>query len=114
MGMQCVKLTDDELLHAIAQNTDELSTLVRVIDADVRVGDTSRAHSRSYAEAVNNFEREYREHIVELRHRHHCLEKTVDLNRQRKSFRIKLRSIKIILARLVRSIILAIVVVLVA
>ena len=105
--MQCVKLTDDELLRAIAQNTDELLALLRLIDADVRIGDTSRARSRSYAEAVNNFECEYREYIVELRHRHHYLEKTVDLNRERTWFRIEPRSIKTILARLVRSVTLA-------
>jgi hypothetical protein len=104
MGMQCVKLTDDELLRAIAQNTDELSALLRLIDADVRIGDTSRAQSSSYAEAVNKFECEYREYIAELRCRHHCLDKSVDLNREREWFRIETGSIKTILARLVRSV----------
>jgi hypothetical protein len=105
MGMQCAKLTDDELWRAIAQNTDELSALLGFIAADIRVGmaHTPRARSRSYAEAVNNFECEYREYIAELRHRHHYLEKTVDVDRERKWFRIELRLVKTILARLVRS-----------
>jgi hypothetical protein len=106
MGMQCARLTDDELLRAIAQNTDELSALLSLVEAEVRIGDTSRVRSRSYAEAVNNFECEYREYIAELHHRHHYLEKTVNLNRE--LFCIEPRSTKAIPARLVRSIILAI------
>ena len=73
--MQRAKLTDDELWRTIAQNTDEFSAFLRVIDADVRIGDTSRARSRSYAEAVTYFECEYRDCILELRHRHLRLEK---------------------------------------
>jgi hypothetical protein len=107
MGMQCVKLTDDELLRAIARNTDELSSLLRLVDADVRIGDTSRAQSRSYVEAVNKFECEYREYIAELRHRHYCLEKTVDHNHAREWFRLDPRSIKTIVVRFVRSVTLA-------
>jgi hypothetical protein len=104
--MQCAKLTDDELWYAITQNTDELSAILRHLDADVRIGiaGTRCARSRSYSEAVNKFECEYREYIAELRRRHHCPEKSVGLNRGRKWFRIDPRSIKTILARLVRGV----------
>lgn len=107
MGMQCANLTDDELWRTIAQNTDEFSTLLRVIDADVRIGDTSRARSRSYAEAVTYFECEYRDCILELRHRHLCLEKTADPNHARKWSRIEPRSIKTIMGYLATSVALA-------
>jgi len=105
-NMQCAKLTDDELWYAITQNTDELSAILRHLDADVRIGiaGTRCARSRSYSEAVNKFECEYREYIAELRRRHHCPEKSVGLNRGRKWFRIDPRSIKTILARLVRGV----------
>jgi hypothetical protein len=75
--MQCAKLTDDELWHAITQNTDELSALHRHLDADVRIGisGTPCARSRSYSEAVNKFECEYREYIAELDRRYRWSEK---------------------------------------
>ena len=66
------KLTDDELWRAIAQNTEEMSELVHQLDTDVRMKIFSPpcARSRSYLEAVNKFEREYREFTAELRHRY--------------------------------------------
>jgi hypothetical protein len=70
--MRHVKLTDDELWRAIAQNTDEMSELVHQFDTDVRMGIffLPCARSRSYLEAVNKFEREYQEYTAELRRRH--------------------------------------------
>jgi hypothetical protein len=105
--MQRATLTDDELWRAITQNTDELSALLRHLDEDVRVGIASTNLVPSLAptlEAVNKFECEYQECIAELRRRHHCPEGSVGLNRERKSFRIYPRSIKTILARLVRGV----------
>ena len=103
-GMQCAKLTDDELWRAITQNTDELSALLGNLDADVRVGiaGTPCARSRSYSEAVNKFEREYREYIDELRRRHRCPEKSVHFNRERMWFRKD--PLKTILVSLVKSV----------
>jgi hypothetical protein len=70
--MRHVKLTDDELWRAIAQNTDEMSELVHQFDTDVRMGTffLPCARSRSYLEAVNKFEREYQEYTAELRRRY--------------------------------------------
>ena len=70
--MRHVKLTDDELWRAIAQNTDEMSELVHQFDTDVRMGIffLPCARSRSYLEAVNKFEREYQEYTAELRRRY--------------------------------------------
>jgi hypothetical protein len=75
--MQCAKLTDDELWCAITQNTDELSAVLHHLDADVRIGiaGTPCARSRSYSEAVNRFECEYREYIAELDRRYRWSEK---------------------------------------
>ena len=70
--MRHVKLTDDELWRAIAQNTEEMSALVHQLDTDVLTGifSPSCAQSRSYLEAVDKFEREYREYTAELRRRY--------------------------------------------
>jgi hypothetical protein len=70
--MRRVKLTDNELWRAIAQNTEEMSPLITQFDTDVRTGifSTPRARSRSYFKAVNKFEREYQEYTAELRRRY--------------------------------------------
>jgi len=70
--MRHVKLTDDELWRAIAQNTEEMSALITQFDTDVRTGIffLPSARSRSYLEAVNKFEREYQEYTAELRRRY--------------------------------------------
>jgi hypothetical protein len=70
--MRHVKLTDDELWRAIAQNTEEMSALVHQSDADSRTGVLAApcAGSRSYSEAVNKFEREYQDYVAEIRRRY--------------------------------------------
>jgi hypothetical protein len=66
-----VNLTDDELWHAIAQNTDELLTLL-ALDADIGVNEPDKRSvlMRSHLKTMNRLQREYRGYTAELRRRH--------------------------------------------
>jgi hypothetical protein len=68
-------LTDDELLLAIASNTNSFSALIEKqleLDAGVGVPDanTRRNLMRFNVQTINNHHREYREYIAELRRRY--------------------------------------------
>jgi hypothetical protein len=68
-------LTDDELLLAIASNTNSFSALIEKqfeLDAGLGVPDpnTRRNLMRFNVQAINNYHREYREYITELRRRY--------------------------------------------
>jgi hypothetical protein len=74
--VQFVNLTDDELWHTIAANTDALSELLDQrfeLDAEINgVTDLARRSKlmSAYMGAVNQFEAEYRAYTAELRRRH--------------------------------------------
>lgn len=74
--MQCVNLTDDELLRAIAQNTDGMSDLIDCrVQLDAEISDLNDPAERSdlmnhYLGMINNFEAEYRACTAELSRRH--------------------------------------------
>jgi hypothetical protein len=68
-------LTDDELLRAIARNTDSFSTLIEKhfeLDAGLGVPDPNirRNLMRFNIQAINNYHREFGEYIAELRRRY--------------------------------------------
>ena len=68
-------LTDDELLLAIARNTNSFSALIEKqfeLDAGLGVPDpnTRRNLMRFNVQAINKYHREYREYIDELRRRY--------------------------------------------
>jgi hypothetical protein len=74
--VQCVNLTDDELLRVIAENTDAMVGLIHYrieLDAEISSADDSVRRSElmhSYVGWVNKFESEYRACTGELRRRH--------------------------------------------
>ena len=74
--MQCVNLTDEELLRAIAENTDGMSDLINCrVQFDAEISDLDDPAERSelmnyYVGRLNNFESEYRAYTTELRRRH--------------------------------------------
>jgi hypothetical protein len=68
-------LTDDELLLAIASNTNSFSALIeKQFELDAGVGapdpNTRRNLLRFNVQTINNYHREYREYIAELRRRY--------------------------------------------
>lgn len=73
--MQIIDLTDDELLRAIAANTDAMSDLLHQrVQLDAAISNLSDPFNRSelltsYVGTVNNFESEYRACAAELRRR---------------------------------------------
>jgi len=66
-----VKLTDDELWHAIAQNTDELLKLL-ALDADIGANEYDKRPDlmRSHLKTINRIQRDYRSYAAELRRRY--------------------------------------------
>jgi hypothetical protein len=70
--MRRVNMTDDELWHAISQNTGALSALLhRQLEMDD--ADPGVTHTRMKADLIhfaNRFQREYRECVAELRRRY--------------------------------------------
>ena len=74
--MQCVDLTDDELLRAIAVNTDAVSDLLHHrAELDAKISSTTDPIRRSellssYMGAASKFETEYRTYTAELRRRY--------------------------------------------
>lgn len=74
--MQCVNLSDDELLRAIAANTDTMSDLLHQrADLETEISGTTDFAKRaalmtSYMTAVNRFESDYRACTAELRRRY--------------------------------------------
>ena len=69
------QLTDDELLLAMASNTNSFSALIEKqyeLDAGVGAPDpnTRRNLMRFNVQTINNYHREYREYIAELRRRY--------------------------------------------
>jgi len=69
--VQWVNLTDDELWHAIAQNTDELLRLL-ALDAAIGVNQPDKRTDlmRSHLKMMNQLQREYRGYAAELRRRY--------------------------------------------
>ena len=71
--MQPMLLTDDELLLAIAENTDAMSALVcERAELEAGVGEPTDANSwlmQSNAQKIHTFERQYQEYTNELRRR---------------------------------------------
>ena len=73
--MRNLHLTDDQLLLAIASNTNSFSALIEKqfeLDAGLRVADpnTRRNLMRFNVQTMNKYHREFREYIAELRRRH--------------------------------------------
>ena len=74
--MQCADLTDDELLHTIAENTAGMSDLIDCrVQIDEEINDLNDPAERSelmdyYVRKLNIFEAEYRSCTAELRRRH--------------------------------------------
>ena len=74
--VQCVNLSDDELLRAIAANTDAVSDLLHQraeLEAEIiSIIDPARRTElmSSYVGAVDRFESEYRACTAELRRRY--------------------------------------------
>jgi hypothetical protein len=74
--VQCVDLTDDELLRAIAANTDAVSDLLHQrAELEAEISGMSDPATRtelmsSYVGTVNKFESEYRTYAAELRRRY--------------------------------------------
>jgi hypothetical protein len=62
--MQCARLTDDDLWHAIAQNTETMSVLLR------EEAQSSDADSIAVHVLASRFQREYRQYVAELQRRH--------------------------------------------
>jgi len=73
--VRIIDLTDDELLRAIATNTDAVSDLLHQrVQLDAEISNLTDARKRSelltsYVDIVNNFESEYRACAAELRRR---------------------------------------------
>jgi hypothetical protein len=68
-------LTDDELWHAIAENTSAMSALINrqlELDETIRAADAAdRAKlMRCHLDMINRYQREYRDYTGELRRRH--------------------------------------------
>jgi len=75
VGVRSSDLTDDELLRAIARNTDSFSTLMEKqfeLDAGLSVPDPNirRNLMRLNIQGINNYHREFGEYIAELRRRY--------------------------------------------
>ena len=74
--MQCVSLSDDELLLAMAANTDAISDLLQQrADLEAEISGTPDFAKRaammsSYMTTVNRFETDYRACASELRRRY--------------------------------------------
>jgi hypothetical protein len=74
--VQCVSLSDDELLLAMAANTDTISDLLQQrADLEAEISGTTDFAKRaammsSYMGTVNKFESEYRAYTAELRSRY--------------------------------------------
>jgi hypothetical protein len=66
--MQSAELSDDELWHAIAKNTEDMSALL-LQEADFDNGDCIASHV-----LASKFHCEYREYVAELQRRHPCFE----------------------------------------
>ena len=71
-----VQLTDDELWHAIVQNTDSMSALIHQ-QVDLEIGlagphdPAERAHlTRANQQQIDRFAREYAAYTAEIRRRH--------------------------------------------
>jgi hypothetical protein len=77
--VRCVELTDDELWRAIAENTNAMSDVIhQQIELGGKIGETDdpgQADLRgSRLEAINRYQREYRDYTAELRRRHRLTE----------------------------------------
>ena len=74
--MQCADLTDDELLHTIAENTAGMSDLIDCrAQLDEETNGLNDLAERSevmayYVRKLNSFEAEYRSCTAELHRRH--------------------------------------------
>jgi hypothetical protein len=74
--VQCADLTDDELLHTIAENTAGMSDLIDCrLQLDGVINGLNDRTERSelmnyYVRKLNSFEAEYRSCTAELRRRH--------------------------------------------
>jgi hypothetical protein len=69
--VQWVNMTDEELWRAIAQNTDETSTLL-ALDADIGANEPDKRTDlmRSHLKTINRLQGEYRGYTAELRRRY--------------------------------------------
>jgi hypothetical protein len=68
--MECVNLTDDQLWHAIAQNTEAISALLR---QQLELNPPGPIHARARADLIRSartFRRECQQYKAELRRRH--------------------------------------------
>jgi hypothetical protein len=71
--MQCIKLTNDELWRAIAQNTEAMSSLLHQeaeLNTSVSDTDDARAEADSNAKCINVLDWQYRVYTAELRRRY--------------------------------------------
>jgi hypothetical protein len=72
--MKCVKLTDDELWRAIAENTNAMSRLVHQqleLDAYIGGNDPYRGYlMRFFLKWAGTFQRQYQDCTAELRRRY--------------------------------------------
>ena len=82
--MRWVNLTDDELWHAITQNTDELLALL-ALDADIGANELDKRADlmRSHLKTINRLQREYRGYAAELRRRYSLAAPTASQNSAR-------------------------------
>ena len=70
-----IHLTDDELWHAIAKNTDEMSALVQQqVELDAGFGapdpDSRAKLTASNGQMIIRYHRDYRDYVAEIRHRY--------------------------------------------
>jgi hypothetical protein len=76
VAVQRSNLTDDELLRAIAENTDAMSVLIhQQLELDAGVGAANKAIIRaklklSNLRTIDKYQREYRDCSAELRRRY--------------------------------------------
>jgi hypothetical protein len=71
--MRCIKLTNDELWRAIAQNTEAMSSLLHQeseLNAGLGDSDDVRAQADSNAKCISVLDWQYRAYSAELRRRY--------------------------------------------
>jgi len=74
-GVVQIRLTDDELWHAIAENTDEMSALVQQqVELDAGFGapdpDSRAELMASNGQMINRHHRDYQDYVAEIRRRY--------------------------------------------
>jgi hypothetical protein len=74
VAVRSLHLTDDDLWRAIADNTDAMSIVIeKHIELDAESGadpDTRQKLMHFNVQAIDNYNREYRDYIAEVRRRY--------------------------------------------